>query len=140
MKTFALRLHPGQDLKQSLVAFSREHNLRAGFILTCVGSLSRAGLRLAARPETTLYEDNFEIVSLTGTLCPDGSHLHISISDGRGVTLGGHLQNGNIVRTTAELVIGELEGVSFSRLPDPQTGYDELVVTEQKPGSQEQPR
>jgi len=136
MKTFALRLHPGQDLKQSLVAFSREHNLRAGFILTCVGSLSRAGLRLAARPETTIYEDTFEIVSLTGTLCPDGVHLHISISDGGGVTLGGHLQDGNIVRTTAELVIGELEGLSFSRPLDPQTGYDELVVTEQQPGGQ----
>jgi len=45
------------------------------------------------------------------------------------VTLGGHLQDGNIVRTTAELVIGELTDVSFSRLLDPETGYDELVVT-----------
>ncbi len=130
MKTFALRLHPGQDLKQCLVAFSREHDLRAGFILTCVGSLSKAGLRLAAHPETTYYEDKFEIVSLTGTLCPDGVHLHISVSDGQGGTLGGHLQDGNIVRTTAELVIGELAGVAFSRPLDPETGYDELVVTE----------
>jgi predicted DNA-binding protein with PD1-like motif len=129
MKTYALRLHPGQDLKQSLVAFCREHKLQAGFILTCVGSLSQAGLRLAARPETTLYEDKFEIVSLTGTLCPDGVHLHLSMSDGRGQTIGGHLQDGNIVRTTAELVIGELSGVSFSRPLDPETGYDELVVT-----------
>jgi predicted DNA-binding protein with PD1-like motif len=128
MNTFALRLKPGQDLKQGLVAFSREQEMQAGFILTCVGSLSRAGLRLAARPETTYYEDKFEIVSLTGTLCPDGVHLHISISDGQGRTLGGHMQDGNIVRTTAEVVLGDLAGVSFCRPLDPQTGYDELVV------------
>jgi hypothetical protein len=134
MQTFALRLRPGQDLKQSLVAFSREHQLRAGFILTCVGSLSRAGLRLAARPETTIYEDKFEIVSLTGTLCPDGVHLHLSISDGQGQTLGGHLQDGSLVRTTAELVIGELADVVFTRPHDPETGYDELVVTAAPPG------
>jgi len=134
MQTFALRLRPGQDLKQSLVAFSREHQLRAGFILTCVGSLSRAGLRLAARPETTVYEDKFEIVSLTGTLCPDGVHLHLSISDGHGQTLGGHLQDGSLVRTTAELVIGELADVVFTRPLDPETGYDELVVTAVPPG------
>jgi len=129
VKTYALRLHPGQDLKKSLVAFSQTHNLRAGFILTCVGSLSQAGLRLAARPETRIYTDKYEIVSLTGTLCPQGVHLHISISDGAGMTLGGHLQDGNIVRTTAELVIGDLTGVSFSRPLDQETGYDELVVT-----------
>jgi predicted DNA-binding protein with PD1-like motif len=129
MKTYALRLHPGQDLKQCLVAFSQEQGLRAGFILTCVGSLTQAALRLAARPETTLYQDSFEIVSLTGTLCRDGVHLLISVSDGRGQTLGGHLQDGNLVRTTAELVIGELSGLAFSRPLDPETGYDELVVS-----------
>ena len=129
MQTYALRLHPGQDLKQCLVAFSRAHQLQAGFILTCVGSLSQAGLRMAAKPETRISVDKYEIVSLTGTLCPDGVHLHISISDGEGLTTGGHMQDGCLVRTTAELVIGELAGVAFTRPVDPETGYDELVVT-----------
>jgi len=49
MKTFALRLLPGQDLKQELQAFS--HQLRAGCILTAVGSLQQATLRLAGGQE-----------------------------------------------------------------------------------------
>jgi predicted DNA-binding protein with PD1-like motif len=129
MKTFAFRLRPGDDLKQGLVAFGKEHNLQAGCIVTCVGSLSKAGLRMANRPETRYFEAAYEIVSLTGTLCPDGAHLHMSISDGEGQMLGGHVQDGNIVRTTAELVIGELEDVQFTRPVDPQTTYDELVCT-----------
>jgi predicted DNA-binding protein with PD1-like motif len=129
MKTYAIRFRPGQDLKRELVAFAAAHGLQAGFILTCVGSVRQAALRLANKPNTTLYEGKMEIVSLTGTLSPDGPHLHISLSDGQGVTIGGHLQDGSLIYTTAELVIGELEDVSFSRPIDPETTYDELVVT-----------
>ena len=129
MKTFALRVKPGQDLKRALVAFSVENSLQAGFILTCVGSLRQAALRLANQPATTTYQGKYEIVSLTGTLCPDGVHLHISLSDGQGQTIGGHLQDGNLVYTTAEIVVGELEDVAFRRPVDPDTGYDELLVS-----------
>jgi hypothetical protein len=129
MQTFALRLHPGQDLKQELVAFAKAHDLRAGFILTCVGSLRRAALRLANQPHTNFYDDKFEIVALVGTLSPDGPHLHIALSDGRGVTIGGHLQDGSHIYTTAEIVIGELTDLSFARPLDPETGYDELTIS-----------
>lgn len=128
MRTFALRLPPGADLKQELVRVTTDQQLQAGFVLTCVGSLRLAALRLADQPDATLYEGKFEIVSLVGTLCPDGPHLHISISDGQGVTLGGHLQDGSQVYTTAEIVIGELEDSRFTRELDPLSGYDELVV------------
>ncbi|MEP7358699.1 MAG: PPC domain-containing DNA-binding protein, partial [Anaerolineales bacterium] len=97
MKTYAFRLKPGQDLKRELVAFTAAQGLRAGFILTCVGSVRQAALRLANKPDTTMYEGKMEIVSLTGTLCADGPHLHISLSDGRGVTIGGHLQDGSLI-------------------------------------------
>ncbi len=128
MRTFALRLPPGADLKQELVRVTTDQQLLAGFVLTCVGSLRLAALRLADQPDATLYEGKFEIVSLVGTLCPDGPHLHISISDGQGVTIGGHLQDGSQVYTTAEIVIGELEDSRFTREADPLSGYDELVV------------
>lgn len=32
----------------------------------------------------------------------DGAHLHISVSDGDGRTLGGHLAEGTFVHTTAQ--------------------------------------
>ena len=128
MKTYAFRLKPGQDLKRELVAFAAANDLKSGVILTCVGSVRQAALRLANKPNTTMYEGMREIVSLTGTLCPDGPHLHISLSDGEGVTIGGHLQDGNLIYTTAEVVIGELEDVVFCRELCTESTYDELVV------------
>jgi predicted DNA-binding protein with PD1-like motif len=74
------------------------------------------------------FSEPMEIVSLTGTLCPDGLHVHISLSRGDGACVGGHVVAGCIVNTTAELVIGELPDVEFSRPLDPATGYDELEV------------
>lgn len=129
MQLFALRLRPGQDLGFELSRFVGENGLRAAFILTCVGSLRQAALRLANRPETMLYEDKFEIVSLVGTLDAEDYHLHLSLSDGQGRTIGGHLMEGCLIYTTAEIVIGEAEHLLFSRPFDPETGYPELEVT-----------
>jgi predicted DNA-binding protein with PD1-like motif len=132
MKTYTIRLRPGQDLIWELERFCEQHQLQAGFVLTCVGSLRRAALRLANQPTTQIYERKFEIVSLVGTISPDGLHLHISLSDSQGRTIGGHLQEGCLVYTTAEIVIAELDGNVFLRELDPQTGYEELVVREEK--------
>jgi uncharacterized protein len=126
MKTYALRLHPGQDLKQSLDAFAAENQILAGCVLTCVGSLRQAFLRLSNQPHATHYDSIFEIVSLVGTLSPDGSHLHISLSGSNGQTIGGHLMEGSLIYTTAEIVLGDLEELVFRRPLDPQTTYDEL--------------
>jgi uncharacterized protein len=127
MKTFPLRLHPGEDLKLSLVAFAEQNQVRAGLVLTCVGSLTQVALRLANQPETSLFEGKVEIVSLVGTLGPDGPHLHISISDQTGKTFGGHLQDGSLIYTTAEIVLADLEDWVFAREIDPLTTYDELA-------------
>ena len=127
MRTFPLRLHPGEDLKQALVAYAQKNEVRAGLVLTCVGSLTRAALRLADQPETSFFDGRFEIVSLVGTLGPDGPHLHIAISNSTGKTLGGHLQDGSLIYTTAEIVLADLEGWVFAREIDPQTTYDELA-------------
>lgn len=68
-----------------------------------------------------------EIVSLVGTLS-DGGHLHVSLSDAQGVVIGGHLLGDMVVFTTAEIVIGECEQVTFKRELDPRTGFGELTV------------
>jgi predicted DNA-binding protein with PD1-like motif len=128
LKTYALRLRPGQDLRIELEKFTRRTNLRAGFILTAVGSLRKASLRLADQKNPTSLEDKFEIVSLVGTLSPDGPHLHLSLSDASGRTIGGHLLEGSIIYTTAEIIIGELKGLRFNREQDAETGYQELRI------------
>ena len=78
--------------------------------------------------EATNFEGKFEIVSLTGTLSPDGPHLHISLSDGEGKTIGGHLVAGCESYTTAEIVIGDALGLKMTREPDAQSGYNELKI------------
>lgn len=74
-------------------------------------------------------EEKFEIVSLVGTLSQDGVHLHISLSNKNGDTIGGHLKGGCSIYTTAEIVIGELNNTKFSREFDKQTEFKELVIS-----------
>jgi uncharacterized protein len=128
-KVFALRLKPGEDLKEEIMRFAKENKIEAGYIITCVGSLKKANLRLANQPTTQVYNEKFEIVSLVGTFSgTSGGHLHISISDSTGKTIGGHLAEGNIIYTTAEIVIGEITDVKFLRKLDSTTTYNELFV------------
>ncbi len=126
----AIRLSPGVDLRAEISAIAARNDVSAGCVLTAVGSLSRARIRFAGRPDYAEIVRDLEIVSLVGTISPDGPHLHLTISDDKGMTMGGHMGDGCIVRTTAEVVIGELPGVTFRRVPDEQTGYRELSIEE----------
>lgn len=128
VKTYVLRLMPGQDLRLELERFAKAKHIQAGFILTCAGSLRKTSLRLADKSDSTNFDGKFEIVSLVGTLSPDGPHLHISLSDGTGKTIGGHLVAGCEIYTTAEIVIGDALGLKMTREPDAQSGYNELKV------------
>lgn len=133
MRVFALRLKPGQDLRQEIEAFAKAKHFHAGFIITTVGSLKHAAIRLADQSSETQFEGKFEIVSLVGTLSPDGVHLHLSISDSSGKTIGGHLAEGCLIYTTAEIVMGDAPGLIFSRERDAETGYQELRIRKTRP-------
>lgn len=132
MTTLSFRLGPGQDLKVALDELVRKYQIAAGTLLTCVGSLTDVALRLANQDGPTHYSGHFEIVSLVGTLSTNGSHVHLSVSDSTGRTLGGHLMAGCRVYTTAELVVGVLPDLVFTRENDPTFGYKELVVRKRK--------
>lgn len=125
---FALRLHPGDDLKKSLANFVAAQNIKAGYIITAVGSLSISNLRYAGQSEGFITESKFEILTLSGTVSVQGLHLHITLADETGKTTGGHLLDGNIIYTTAEIVIGEARQLLFNRKPDAETGYAELEI------------
>lgn len=131
MKTIAVRLHDGQDLLEEIQLLDEEHNVQAGIILSAVGSLKTSVIRVPVVDGQVKYINptNLEIDNLHGTVSMNGCHLHISVSDIGGVVRGGHLKKGCIIRTTCELVIGVLDKTSFSREPDAQTGFDELVIS-----------
>lgn len=128
MKTFAIRLRPGQDLKAQLTQFCEEQQLQAGVVLTCVGSLTQTCLRMAGQDRIKTWQEKMEIVSLVGTLAANGLHLHLAVSDGEGQTFGGHLVEGCLIYTTAEIVLGDLDHLRFLRTVDPATGYKELEI------------
>lgn len=118
-----LRLHPGDDLRLTLQAQGL-----TGFVVAGIGSLARAQLRLAGQPGPTAIDGPLEILTLSGSLTPEGVHLHASLSDATGRVIGGHLCAGCPVLTTAELLIAPLAAGSLTRAPDPATGYTELVI------------
>jgi hypothetical protein len=128
VSVFAFRLKPKADLKKSILAFAKEKGIKAGTLITGVGSLEQLHLRFAGKKQGVLLDGHFEIVSLTGTFSDASCHLHICVSDERGKTIGGHLLDSNLIYTTAELVVGELTQLVFDRLPDDTYGYRELVV------------
>lgn len=133
MKIFALRLKPNQDLRVELERFTKENKITAGFIITAVGSLKETRIRLADQSDSTAFEGKYEIVSLVGTLAQEGVHLHISLSDKTGKTIGGHLTEGCKIYTTAEIVIGVSDEIVFTRETDPETTYKELKIRPKKP-------
>jgi len=134
MQNYTFRLRPGQDLLDSIQAFVMEKRIPAGCVLSGVGSLVHAALRLANREQASEYHGFFEIVSMTGTVSLHGSHLHIAISDGDGRTIGGHLEPGCRIYTTAEIVLAVFEDLVYRREPAADSGYEELTVYEARPG------
>ncbi|MGJ3352687.1 PPC domain-containing DNA-binding protein [Providencia sp. Je.9.19] len=125
----AIRLSPGEDVILTLRQQIQQHNLQAAFIAGSVGSLTDVALRFAGQENSHQTSGKFEIVSLIGTLDANGEHLHLAVSDENGHMSGGHMMPGCTVRTTLELVIGELENNTFIREHCPLSGYDELVIT-----------
>ena len=127
---YVFRLKPGEDLRKSIDALVKEKSITAGWINTCVGSLTDYTIRFANQQDGLSGSGYFEIVSLAGTLSINGSHLHISISDSTGKTIGGHLMEGCKIYTTAEIVIGSTTAYEFRRTKDGTTQWEELVVNE----------
>lgn len=128
IKAHAFRLTPGTDIKNEIQSLVTEMQINAGWISTCVGSLTQYNIRFANQFGGSTGTGHFEIVSLTGTVSVNGSHLHISISDNTGKTIGGHLMEGCIVYTTAEIVLLSSDEFVFKREKDGSTEWEELQV------------
>ncbi|WP_040213505.1 PPC domain-containing DNA-binding protein [Clostridium polynesiense] len=128
MKTHCFRLKRGQDLLLSLKEYAQEKEIKAAAVLSAVGCVSKAKVRDAGGVNIREVNEPLEIVSLMGTLSEDRTHLHISFSRENLSTLGGHLVPGCIINTTGEIILLEIDGVSFQGEFDEETGYDELVI------------
>ena len=128
METLIVRLRPGDDVYTRLQQIVEAEQIEAGCVLACVGSMRKVAMRYANQPEAVLLDGKHEVVSLSGTLSRNGSHLHLSVADSQGKTVGGHLMPGGKVFTTLEIVVGVFPQLSFRREMDPESGYRELTV------------
>jgi uncharacterized protein len=128
MDALPLRLGPGDDLRAALEQALRDAGAAAGYLLQGIGSLSAAQLRYAGLAQPTGFQGDLEILSVAGSVAPDGAHLHMMLSDARGRVFGGHVGRGCIVRTTAELLMVLLPAHRFAREHDPLTGFAELAI------------
>lgn len=127
MKEYAFRLKRGDDIRISIEKYCLENGINTGIILSAVGCISHARIRLAKAVDIMDVKEDFEVLSLSGTISSYKAHLHIALGNDKGEAFGGHLLSGSVVNTTLEVVIGALEDYQSYRCFDDSTGYDEIV-------------
>ena len=108
MQSLPLKLAPGSDLRLSLEELAMRDGI-SGFVLGVVGNLTKASFQCPGQAEPTVLEGDLEVITLNGTLSPEGVHLHLSLSDGACQVWGGHLEPGTIVQKGVDVLIGVLE-------------------------------
>ena len=107
MRAVPLHLEAGSDVRRSLEQLALEHNA-GGFVLSVVGNLSQAAFACPGQSAPTVLAGELEIITLQGTISPDGVHLHLSFSDASCQVWGGHLEHGTLVLRGADLLVGLL--------------------------------
>ena len=133
MRTIALRLRPGADLKAELLALAARERVQAGWVLTCVGSLSQVRVRLASGTEHGTWQGAFEIVASPAPCRRTAATCTWRWPTTRAAPSAATSPRVCTVRTTAEVVLAADDRLVFAREHDPATGYDELVVRERDP-------
>ena len=108
LRSVQLHLAAGSDIRLSLEELAAELNA-SGFVLGVVGNLSQAAFQCPGQAGPTILEGDLEIITLQGTVSPQGVHLHLSFSDGSCQVWGGHLEPGTLVQKGADLLVGLLE-------------------------------
>lgn len=124
MKELAFRLKKGDDLRKNIEEKCKD--IDTAVVLSGVGCVYQANFRLAKALDYYKKEEDFEIVSLNGTISKGKAHIHIALADEKGNVIGGHLEEGCLINTTCEIVLGILEEYESLRSFDENTGYKEI--------------
>ena len=134
-RVIVLRLKPGMDLLDGIQAACERYRIHNGVILSAIGSLACVRFcDVEALPEKKCgygygrilaLDETIELTGASGVVCSDADgninlHVHVCLSDRNGKAYGGHLVQGTTVLMTADIVLGEIEGVSMLREYDPE--------------------
>ena len=129
-RVVVIRLKPGTDLLGGIQAACERYQIHNGVVISAIGSLKKVRFcDVEALPEkkcgygygrVLALDETIELTGAGGVICSDAEqninlHIHISMSDKNGKAYGGHLVEGTEVLMTADIVLGEIEGVDMLR-------------------------
>ena len=109
-----VRIAPGEDILLGLRQAVQEHNIKSGLILTGFGSCSHSHFHVVMSNELPPQESYpksiqpLDICSFNGFILDGKVHCHVDFSDERN-GFGGHLEEGTLALTFANIAIGEIE-------------------------------
>ena len=131
---FAVKIQPHEDILTMLEKFVHDNNITSGVIATGLGSLESVSYfdpeELPDRPGEYAYqnpvewEDVTELIGISGIICEDDEgapslHIHYAVADKKGNTFSGHMNYGNRVFATTDIIIIEFDGIKMGRKLDP---------------------
>jgi len=131
-RVVSARLRPGTDLISGLKALVGKHQIVAGAVTVCFGSLSRAEVTWTegSKPDPKKKAERVQLEGPLSFLSSQGKvgiseegeplvHLHGILADLDGRLWGGHFHEGNNpVFSTFEVVIQEIQNLRHTKIWD----------------------
>lgn len=129
----ALRLDPGDEVIESILALAEKEKIQAGIVegIGATDDVTIGIMDLNSREyKLTHYTEPFEITSLMGNLSrKDGEaylHSHINLGGVDGSVVGGHLDRA-VISITAEIFIRVIDGEIDRKYHD-EIGVNQMIV------------
>ena len=113
-RVILVRIAPQEDILSGLQKAVSDHGIVNGLILTGFGSVRQSHFHVVTSnelPPTESYPQSIQpldVCSFNGFVIEGRVHCHIDFSDERN-GFGGHLEEGTLALTFANIAIGEIE-------------------------------
>jgi len=131
----AIRMPPGTDVFAGIVDTCTKYNIKDGIIMCALGSWRKVVFcnpidlpnGKVGYSEPRVLTGNYELLNMSGMICHDTEgnifpHIHVTVSDEKGNTYGGHMQHGCEVLLTTDIVIGLFFDIDMGRRFDEELG------------------
>jgi hypothetical protein len=129
---FCVYMEYGDDFCECIEKVARENGIRAGAVLSGVGTFDRARIHYIAHTEFPSankfveLEGPIELCSVDGIIADCKPHLHCTMALRGDELFAGHLEPGCKVLYLAEAVVAKFSGRDLERDTDPQNGTTRL--------------
>jgi len=126
-RTYIFKISKGKDLLEALTDFCHDNQIKCG-VINGIGTLENAALayydQAKKKYDKHVINKPTEIICLLGNISimdnRSNVHAHLTLSDDKGMALGGHLMPGSKV-FAAEVFVQELVGEPKVRKQDKMT-------------------